>query len=436
VACLTRQGFGQEALPLVKVGERVRAGQIIARADNVINTPVPASISGTVMLIEDCPHPLGGLPTQRIVIESDGRDEWQLLKRPAGNFEKWGRDEVGRLLYEAGVTALGKAGFPTAYHTSLAEPSAINYLLINAVETEPYVEGDAQLLAEEFEKALTGIKVLRSAFGNAEVHVGLGHNQPRLIEALESRMEYYDWFHIHPLLPKYPQGEDEVLIKTLLNREVPSGRLAPQIGIVVSDVQQCIAAYEAVLESRPFIERIVSVGGSAIERPANLRVRVGTPCGELLAGRSLRSPARIILGGPLRGASLSDIDQPVLRDTRALIALAEPRRRLFAAAGPGFGYDSYTRILPPLGTKAKRATTGLNGPVRPCIRCGYCLDICPQNLVPISLAESAERGLLREAGKLDIFACIDCGLCSYVCPSKLPLLEQIDKGKEALREGR
>jgi electron transport complex protein RnfC len=435
VVCLTRQGFGQETLPIVKVGELVRAGQIIARADNVISTPVHAGISGTVQAIESCPHPLGGPPTQMIVIASDGRDEWQMLKRPAGNFEKWGREEIGRVLYEAGMTAGGRAGFPTANHTSLVEPGDITHLLINAVETEPYVEGDAQLLTDDFEKLLTGIKILRAGLGNVEVHIGIGYNQPRAIELLQTSMEYYDWFHIHPLLPKYPQGEDEVLIKSLLDREVPSGRTTPQIGVVVSDVQHCVAAYEAVLEGRPFIERVISVGGSAIERPGNLRVRVGTPSGELLSQRGLRSPARIILGGPLRGTSLSDVDLPILRDTRALVALAEPRRRLFPQAGPGFGYDSYTNILPPVGLKAKRATTGLNGPERPCIRCGYCVDVCPQNLFPIFLAERSERGLLREAEKLDIFACIDCGLCSYVCPSKIALTEQIIKGKVALREG-
>ncbi len=436
VICLTRQGFGHEARPLVEVGQTVKSGEIIARSDGLISTPVHATVSGRVETIESCPHPRGGALTQRIIIAADGRDNWQLLKRPKGNFEKWGPEKLGQMLYQAGVTAGGKGGFPSTEHSSLASPDQIGYLLINAVETEPYLEGDAQLLSQEFEKLLTGIKILRGALGNVEVHMGLGYNRPRAVEELQIRMEYYDWFHIHPLLPKYPQGEDEVLIKSLLDRQLPAGHTAPEIGVVAADVQQCVAAYEAVLEGRPFIERVISIGGSAIERPANLRVRLGTPAGELLSARGLRSPARIILGGPLRGVSLSDVDTPVLRDTRALVALAEPRRRLFAGMTPGFGYDSYTKILPPLGLRAKRATTGLNGPERPCIHCGYCLDVCPQNLLPITLAERAEQGLLRQAEKLDIFACIDCGLCSYVCPSKLPLASQIAKGKAALREGR
>ena len=228
-----RQGFGAEVSPLVPVGEPVKAGQIIARSDEMISTPIHAPVSGKITALEEGPHPVSGVITTWVTIVSDGRDEWTYLKLPKGNFERWGANELGRILYEAGVTALGKAGFPTAYRSSDADPGKIKYLVINAVETEPYLLSDVAILYEEFEKFVTGVKVLKGALANVEVHVGIGYDQPRLLKELENRMDYHDWLYIHPLLPKYPQGEDEVLIKTLLNLEVPSGKSATAIGAVV-----------------------------------------------------------------------------------------------------------------------------------------------------------------------------------------------------------
>jgi len=431
-----RQGHGAETAPLVKVGQHVKTAEIIARSDEMISTPIHAPISGSITHIEEGPHPLSQALTTFVTIESDGRDEWVYLKLPKGNFERWGTNELGRILYESGVTALGKAGFPTAYRSSDADPSKMKYLLINAVETEPYLRGDPALLYEEFEKFVTGIKVLKSALGNVEVHVGLGYDQPRLLEELENRMEYHDWLYLHPLLPKYPQGEDEVLIKTLLDVEVPSGKLPTAIGAVVCDVQQVIAAYDAVLEGRALIERVIALGGSAIRRPLNLRVRVGTLVGDLLEEFGHESPCRVILGGPMRGAAVDNLETPVMRDTRALVALRQPRKRLFGGSGPGFGLDSYTRIIPPLRSGPRKATTGLNGAPRPCVHCGYCVDVCPQNLFPIWIAEASRHGDLRRAEELDLFACVECGLCSYVCPSKISVMEEIRQGKLALREER
>ncbi len=413
-----RQGFGEEVAPIVDVGQSVKVGQIIARSDERISTPVSAPISGQVAAIESLP--LDGGLTTTVTIESDGQDEWAPLDLPGGNFERWGPEELGRVLYEAGVTALGRWGFPTPYHSSSAEPSDIRYLVINAVEMEPYLRGDRALLIEEFEKFVQGIKILRSALGNIEVHVGIGHDQPHALVELEVRLEYHDWVYLHPLLPKYPQGEDEVLVKTLLNLEVPAGQPPTAVGAVVCDVQTVIATYEAVLEGKPFVERVISVGGSAIAKPANLRVRIGTPVSALLEGLGHETPSRVILGGPLRGASVSDIESPITREVRALVALREPRRRALG------GFLPFRR--------STQATTGLGGSPRPCVHCGDCLAVCPQNLFPIWLSEASRQGDLRRAEELSIFACIECGLCSTVCPSKIELLEEIRRGKRLIRE--
>lgn len=425
-----RQGFSAEVVPTVKEGDRVKTGQVIGRNEpdpNRPSTPVHASISGRVVKIEKRPHPLGG-EALCVEIESDGKDDWLLLDRPA-NYEKLPPEELGKILYEAGVTSGGQAGFPTIYHSSPATPEKIRYLLINAVETEPFCEAPDQLLYEEFDKFVNGIKILRQALGNVQVHIGLGYNKPRIYEELIERLEYYDWCTIHQLRPKYPQGDDAVLVRTLLGLLLPQRGYATDVGCVVCDVQQCVAAYEAVVEGKPFVERVVSVAGSAVKEPGNYRVRVGTPIGNLLE-KNLKGNGRIIAGSVMRGQAQGDLDSPITREIPAVIALKEPEHELFPVVGPGFDRDSFTGVYLSLPwVKYKRATTSLNGNPRPCVKCGYCVDVCPQNLVPALLGEYSAHGMVSEAQSIDLFACIECGLCAYVCPSKIPLLEQIREGK-------
>ncbi len=429
-----RQGFGAEVAPCVKEGERVKAGQVIGRSEpdpQKPATPVHASISGKVTKIAQLPHPLDERQTLCVIIDSDGQDEWQLLERPA-NYERLSAEEIGRLLYEGGVTCGGQAGFPTSLATAYGAPDRMRYLLINAIETEPYFEASDQLLYEEFDKFVNGIKILRQALGNVQVHIGLGYNKPRIYEELITRLEYYDWCTIHQLLPKHPQGDEAVLARTLVDLLVPQGGYATDIQCVVQDVQHCVAAYEAVVEGRPFVERVVSVAGSAVKEPQNCRVRIGTPIGELLANNISEKAARIILGSVLRGRDQQSLDVPVLKETPAVIALKEAAAELMPAAGPGFDRDSFSGAYVSLPwLKHKRANTSLNGNQRACVRCGYCLDVCPQNLFPVLLGEYSANGLVSEAVEIDLMACIECGLCAYVCPSKIPLLEQIRQGKRA-----
>jgi RnfABCDGE-type electron transport complex C subunit len=430
-----RQGFGAEVAPVVKEGDRVKAGQVIGRNEpdpQKPSTPVHTSISGKILKIEKRPHPLSG-EVLSVIIESDGRDDWHLLDRPA-NYERLSPEELGKILYEAGVTSGGQAGFPTVFHSALTTPDRIRYLLINAIETEPFCEATDQLMYEEFDKFVNGIKILRQALGNVQVHIGLGYNKPRIYEELVTRFEYYDWCTIHQLRPKYPQGDDAVLIRTLLGLLMPQRGYATDVQCIVQDVQHCVAAYEAVVEGRPFVERVVSVAGSALKEPGNFRVRVGTPLQDLL-DNNLRSNGRIVLGSVLRGQAQGDVEAPILKDTPAVIALREAERELFPVAGPGFDRDSFTGAYLSLPwVKTKRATTSLNGNPRPCVKCGYCVDICPQNLVPALLGEYSANGLVSEAQHIDLFACIECGLCAYVCPSKIPLLEQIREGKRKIIE--
>lgn len=419
-----RQGFSAEVAPAVKEGDHVKTGQVIGRNEpnpKKPSIPVHASISGRVIKIEQRSHPLGG-ETLSIIIESDGQDDWLLLDRPA-NYDQLSPQELGKILYEAGVTS---------YHT--APPEKIRYLIINAVETEPFCEATDQLLYEELDKFVNGIKILRQALGNVQVHIGLAYNKPRIYEELIKSFERSDWCTIHRLRPKYPQGDDAVLIRTLLGLLLPQQGCAADVGCVVQDVQHCVAAYEAVVEGKPFVERAVSVGGSAVREPGNYRVRVGTPIGNLLEN-NLKCTGRIVLGSVLRGQAQGDLEVPITRETPAVIALREAERELFPIARLGLDRDSFTRAYLSLPWVKKRATTSLYGNPRPCVKCGYCVDVCPQNLVPALLGGYSANGLLSEAQDIDLFACIECGLCAYVCPSKIPLLEQIREGKRKILAG-
>jgi len=429
-----RQGFGVEVAPVVSVGDEVLAGQIVGRSDEKLSSPVLSSISGKVTEILEIDHPEDGKLTAAVVIESDGKDDWQTLKLPEGNFERWSSEDLSTVLYEAGITGMGKYGFPSALNSAEIELDKVQYLLINAIETEPYLEGSKVLLHEEFEKFVNGIKVLKGALGNIEVHVGLSYDHPHILEELENRLEYHDWLFLHPLLPKYPQGEDEVLLKSLIDVEVPAGEAPGVVGAVMANVEQVVAAYHAAIEGKPFIEKVVSIGGSSIGSPAIAKVRIGTMLNELLEQYGHARPSSVVLNGPMRGHEVDESATSVLRNTDAIVALKPAEQKLLGGLTPGFGLDSYTRIIPPVFGGPRRATTSLNGLEKPCIRCGYCIDICPQNLHPIWIAEAADRGDSAEMGKLDAFACIDCGLCSYVCPSKIPVMEKIQSGKQEIRE--
>ncbi len=425
-----RRELQPELKPTVAEGDRVKAGTILAQSDKEISTPLHAPISGTVVEVAKKPHPWGGkAPT--VVIESDGRDEWELLE--VAEPEGLTAEELQEVLYRAGVTDGGDAGFPTKFNSSPIAPEKVERLLIAAVDDEPFVRFNTALLAHGLEHFLKGLEVMRRALGEVRTHLALSfardHTERDLIKRIVA--ESPDWLEVHLLPPRYPQGRAELLIRVLFGREVPPGGLPTDIGVVVQDVPHVLAAYEAVYERKPFIERVIALAGSGLSRPMLLRLRVGTPLQEVLEDRLLPE-SRVLIESALSGFEVQDLEAPVLRNTCAVIALQGPRKRLLAWTAPGFRYASFTRVFLSMPALAKRADFGLHGPERPCIKCGFCLDACPQGLAPNFLGEYAAHKVHDELEELNIFACIECGLCSYVCPSKLPLLEQIRTGKRAL----
>jgi len=423
-----RRDLQVELSPLVEPGDRVKAGTIIARDDEKISTPLHSPISGEVIAIEERPHPGGG-KAPAAVIEADGQDEWELLDHH--DPERLEVEELQRILYEAGVTDGGNGGFPTQFNTSPAKPEDVKYLIIDGIDDEPYLRYNGTLLAQDVERSIAGIDLMRRALGGPAVHLGIGGGSRKLIAALRERAP--DWLKIDPLPARYPQGDEEMLIRTILRIEVPPGGISTDVGVVVQDVAHVLAAYEAVYEGRPFIEQAIAIAGPAVSEPRNLRVRIGTPLSELLQPKD---GGRVMLDGALRGLPVEDLEMPTLRNTRGVVALPGPVARLLAWSEPGFTKDSFTKAFLALPWLPKRADFGLHGPERPCVKCGFCLDACPQGLAPALLGEYAAHDLLDEAEELNIFSCIECGLCAYVCPAKIPLLEQIRAGKRKIWEAK
>jgi len=435
-----RQGFGEEVPPIVKIGDKVRAGQIIGIDDDSCSSPIHATVNGVVKdirLIEwRCKD------VSAVVIESDGSHDWLKLDTNRDvllNVSIIDKDpyEIGRILYLSGVASLGRSGFPTKYNTSSIQPNDVKNLIINAVNSEPYALSNDILLANSISKFLNGLDILRRALNDqTEVHIGIDDSDKDIIKKIETASNF-NWLHVHPLKRKYPQDHDVVLTETILGREVPYNGSVTSMGVVVLDVQAVLHAYEAVVEGKPIIERILALGGHGLEESYFVKVRVGTPLRHIVPSVADPTENRYIYGGIMTGTVCSDPSLPVDRSASSIAILRENRDKQFLFfLKPGSDRSSFSNafLSSLLPKRTRKIDTNLNGEYRPCIYCNYCESVCPVNLMPYLLSKYITHNMLEEASKYRILACIDCGLCTYVCPSKIPLMVHIQDGKNQLKE--
>jgi electron transport complex protein RnfC len=393
------QHIGAPANPCVKVGDKVFRGQVIGEARGFVSVPVHAPTSGEVLAIEPRPHSSGNL-LPAVVIRADGEDRWweDSVQRDLANAEP---EEIVEQIRLAGVVGMGGAAFPT--HVKLSPPpeKTIDTLILNGVECEPYLTADHRLMLEETERLLEGLAVLQKVFAGARVTIGIEANKPDAIARLQEVCADGP-VEVVPLDVKYPQGAEKQLIKAVTGREVPSGGLPMDIGVVVQNVGTVAAIADAVLRGRPLIERICTVTGSAVNEPKNLRIRIGMPLSHLVkvCGGLSEDPGKIILGGPMMGAAQLGLDVPTTRGTSGLLLMTESDLAL--------------------------QETG------PCIRCARCVQACPANLLPTTIAAYGRMDRLDEAGHYRALDCIECGCCSYICPAAIPLVQTIRYAKGAL----
>ncbi len=389
-----QQHIGAPAKILVKPKDRVKTGQLIAEAQGFVSANIHSSVTGTVFKIEPI-YDASGYRKDAIIITPEPEDEWaegidtsDELKTDISSFSA---KDIVEKVKAAGIVGLGGATFPT--HVKITPPPGkeADLLIINGVECEPYLTADHRLMLEKTEEILVGTRLLMKALGVEKAVIGIEANKPDAIEKMMQATEKYPEITVQPLKVKYPQGGEKQLIKAVTGREVPSGGLPIDVGVVVQNVGTTFAVYEAVMKNKPLIERVLTITGKDLERRANFRVRIGTMVKDIVdyVGGMPESTGKVVLGGPMMGKAIKTLETPVGKGTSGILFL---RRK---------------------ETKRK--------PVQPCIHCARCVVACPQGLEPYLIMAYAERGMWDRAEEAHAQDCIMCGSCSFVCPSNRPL---------------
>lgn len=429
-----RQNFGSEVPAVVKVGDYVKAGQIIGRDGKSVSSPVHATVSGQVKEIVKKNY------FQRevtfITIEGDGSPEWEKLDFPEQAWRLYTEEELEQKLYLSGITGAGHSGIPTRHRSSVIGPRDVKHLIIHGVGSEAYnISLNVLLGGKAVFHFMEGLVILKKIMAEAKVYLALNIKDKKLAEEISKLTADLPWLEIYRLEPKYPQGYDEMLVPTLLHKNFPYGYSAANIGVIVLDIQTVLQAYEAVAEGKPLIERTIALCGSGFKENLHVKARVGTPLREVI--KNYLSPelkVRIILNGLMTGPKLNDYGLPVDHTYSQIIAVPENATRQFLSfLRPGLHFYSYSSAFLTCSGLKKYPDTNLHGEARPCISCSYCEEVCPVRIIPHLLSKMVKKNITDERlMKYGIFNCIECNLCTFVCPSKIPLAQDIKEGKEKL----
>ncbi len=393
-----QQHIGAPCTPLVKAKDQVLTGQKIGEPKGFVSAPVHASISGTVTAVSEMPHPIGR-EVLSVVIDSDNDDRWIDGISGTEDFLSLSPEQLKTRILEAGIVGMGGATFPTHVKLSPPKEKPIDTVIVNGVECEPYLTADHRLMLENAEEILGGLKILMTVLGVRKGAIGIEYNKPDAIRKMTEITAREESIEVFPLKVKYPQGAEKQLIKAILGREVPSGGLPMDVGVVVQNVGTTAAVYKAIRFGLPMIDRITTVTGPGINNPKNLRVRIGTPFSELLAlcGGIKGKAGKVISGGPMMGISQYTEEVPVIKGTSGILVFRDQDLRLV---------DS-----------------------NPCIRCGKCIEACPMQIDPCLFGVYVEADEMDELEINHILDCIECGSCAFVCPAKRPLVHLIRYGK-------
>ena len=394
------QHLGVPAAALVKRGELVKTGQLIAEHKGFVSGNIHSPVTGKVVKL-DKSLDSSGYKRNAITIESEA-DNWMdeidtdssLIKE----FTYTGKEIIDKTL-AGGIVGMGGATFPTHVKMSVPRGKKAEVVILNGVECEPYLTSDHRLMLEKGEEILVGLRLIMKALNVTKGIIGIENNKPDALGKLTQIASQYPEISIVPLKVKYPQGGEKQLIKALTGREVPSGGLPLDVGAVVQNVGTAFAVYEAVQKNKPLIERVVTVTGKGVKQPSNFLVRIGTPVNQLIeaAGGIPENTGKIINGGPMMGKALNSVDIPVMKGTSGILLIAE-------------------------GESQREE-------VNPCIRCAKCISVCPMGLEPYLLMTLSERAMFDRVENERTMDCIECGSCSYICPANRPLLDYIRLGK-------
>jgi len=400
VAIPLSQHIGTPAAVIVNKGDKVKTGQKIAESRGFVSSNIHSSVSGKINRIDSVIDTTGYKQTA-VFIDTEG-DEWMETIDRSDEIVtdiKLTSEEIIKRCLESGIVGLGGATFPS--HVKLTVPAGkkCDVLIINGVECEPYLTSDHRLMLERGEEVLIGVSIIMKALKVNRAMIGIENNKKDAAGHLAKLAGAFNGISVHELKVKYPQGAEKQLIKALINREVPSGKLPLDVNCVVHNVGTAFAVYEAVQKNKPLIERVVTITGKSLSNPGNFLVRTGTPVIRLIeaAGGLPEDTGKIISGGPMMGKALSSLDVPIVKGTSGIILL--PR-------------DESVR-----------------SEIKACIRCAKCVSACPLGLEPFLLMTLSEKGLFERAEHERITDCMECGSCSFTCPAGRPLLDYIRLGK-------
>ena len=387
------QHIGAPASPVVKKGDHVLKGQMIAEAGGFVSAPIYASVSGTVKAIEPHVNPTGA-KVNCIVIENDGQYE-EVEYPPVKPLSELTKEEILNMIANAGIVGMGGAGFPTRVKLSPKEPDKIDYIIANCAECEPYITADYRRMMETPELLVEGMKVILKLFDNAKGIFGVEDNKPDCIAKLKELVKDEPRMEVKTLMTKYPQGAERQLIYATTGRAINSTMLPADAGCVVDNVETVISIYNAVVKGIPSMERVVTVSGDGVANPGNYKVLFGTNQRELVeaAGGLKEGCEKVISGGPMMGFAMYTLDTPITKTSSSILCLSKDE------------------------VSASTATA--------CINCGRCVEACPSRIIPSRLADFSKRKDEASFVAWNGLECVECGSCSYVCPAKRHLKQAI-----------
>ncbi|WP_372845493.1 electron transport complex subunit RsxC [Pontiella sp.] len=394
---IMHQNIGAPPELLVKKGDEVKKGQLLAKAGGFVSVPLHAPTSGTVKAIDKVPGPTG-ISVPCIEITADGNDEWGSPFEPIADWRATAPADLKQRVWDAGIVGMGGAGFPAHVKLSPPDGKKIDTLILNGAECEPYLTADHRLMLENAEDVVLGAAITARILGLDCAIIGVENNKLDAIEELNKVAAKYN-VKVQGLPVNYPQGAEKQLIYAITGREVPVGKLPMDVGCVVQNVASAAAIADAVVKGIPSIERITTVTGKPVVDPGNWKLRIGTPIEKVLelAGGIKEQPAKLLLGGPMMGIAQSSLGVTVMKNTSGVLLIANDE------------VSQYTS--------------------EPCIRCGRCVDCCPMDILPATISQAVENKRFDWAEKLNVMACIECGSCSYSCPSHRPLNQQFKRAK-------
>ncbi len=400
------QHIGAPSKPIVKKGQYVNRGEKIAEAGGFVSVALHAPVSGTIKAVDELTETLTGKMVPSIRMEIDRFSTQQLTTTPPKKYTDLTYEEFISSVQNSGLVGLGGAAFPAHVKFKVPDDKTCKYLMINGVECEPFLTSDHRTMVEQPDAVIDGIKILNHFVKAEKAFIGIENNKPDAIKLLTEKAAAFTDFEIEvvPLKVKYPQGAEKMLITAVLNKEIPSGKLPIDVETMVSNVSSIAYLSDWFRIGKPVIERVVTVTGTAINKPANMLVPIGTPMKEVVeyCGGLNHDNVKMLLGGPMMGMPQRSLKIPVVKGTSGMLLLQDDE----------------------LGTLDEYS----------CVRCGRCVDACPMFLNPSTLGLLAKKGLWEEMEENYVLDCFECGSCSFVCPSHIPLVQSFRVAKGIIRE--